>query len=230
MQLRIFTIGIFALCSGASALQAQEVAPTPPEQAAPASRRLGVGGTRAATGSQTRGCDANSSCAVDARKLLAQLRLETKANAHHDPQLELEWYRGPLAAAYVAPPVGFAVAALALDKEAIAMPILAGLLGLTRPAIVHAAHDNSADAWYSVLGVIGSIAAGGLLGAAVGDLAPGSLSRADAPPHASRRDEQRDYDQRERIDPEQERQRTIPFVHVRRPPVIRRPEPYASAS
>jgi len=47
------------------------------------------------------------------------------------------------------------------------------LLGVALPPIIHAAHGNGSGAWYSLLGIVSSVAVGALLGAAVGHLTAG---------------------------------------------------------
>ncbi|HTU59670.1 MAG TPA: hypothetical protein VMF89_14565 [Polyangiales bacterium] len=126
---------------------------------------------------------ATPGCGLDVQRVVDQLQLSLERNQRRGPTLVTEWYRGPLAASYLAPPVGFAVLAFTVDKETIIPPVLAGLIGVALPPIIHAAHNNSAGAWYSLLGIVGSVAVGALLGAAVGHLAPGDDSRKAAQEH-----------------------------------------------
>jgi hypothetical protein len=97
-----------------------------------------------------------------------------------EPAASPTWFRGPLAAAYLAPPLAFAIDGLVAGDDAIVLPVLLGLVGLSVPPLVHVAHGDASGAGYSVLGMLSGTGVGVLSGLAIGHLAPGDASRGDA--------------------------------------------------
>lgn len=89
---------------------------------------------------------------------------------------ELHWFRGPLAAAYLAPPVGLALVGLVEPGSRI-WPSTLAIVASATPALMHSAYGDSTGAWYTILGMLSSVAVGSLTGVAIGHLAPGELPR-----------------------------------------------------
>jgi hypothetical protein len=85
---------------------------------------------------------------------------------------ENEWYREPLLAGYLVPPVALGVTALVQENPPPIWFILVGGIGVFTPPVIHVVNDNSQGAWGSFLGMVGASGAGALLGATVAELAP----------------------------------------------------------
>lgn len=90
------------------------------------------------------------------------------------------WFRGPLAAAYFAPPLAFAVDALIAGGDAVLVPTLLGLAAFAAPPLVHVAYGDASGAGYAALGMLGATGVGVLSGLALARLAPGDGSRSEA--------------------------------------------------
>jgi len=103
-----------------------------------------------------------------------------------------EWYREPLLAGYLAPPValGVTTALTSIDQNNPSLlPIaIVGGIGFFAPPAVHLLYDNFPGIWISIVGMLGSAGAGALMGAAVTELAP-SCDEDD--PHGVCRDDVR---------------------------------------
>jgi hypothetical protein len=93
---------------------------------------------------------------------------------------ELHWFRGPLAASYLAPLVGLSIFALGVRSEAYVFPTLVGLAGLSAPPLVHAANGDASGGLYALLGMLASAGAGALAGYTVGQIAPGGTAHGQA--------------------------------------------------
>jgi hypothetical protein len=86
------------------------------------------------------------------------------------------WFRGELAAAYLAPPVALALVSFTANKDAIFWPTMIGLVGVSMPPLVHSLEGDSTGALYSLAGMVGASGAGALSGVAIGHLAPGDTT------------------------------------------------------
>ncbi len=84
---------------------------------------------------------------------------------------ELQWFRGPLAAAYLAPPLALSVD-LAAGSQAGFGAVLVTLVGVPAPALVHMVYDDRSGAGYAILGMLLATGAGAVSGAAVASFAP----------------------------------------------------------
>lgn len=93
------------------------------------------------------------------------------------------WFRGELAAAYLAPPVALAIFALTAGKDAILVPALIGVAGVAMPPLVHSLNGDSSGALYALLGMTAASGAGAFSGVAIGHLAPGDTTEKRAAQH-----------------------------------------------
>lgn len=127
---------------------------------------------------------AQASPDVAAAPLLGSLRAPSSALLASPPpcklQVEQHWFRGPLAASYLAPLVGFSVFVLGANRQNFLWPGFVGAVSLSAPPLVHVAHDDGMGALYSFIGMLTSSGAGAFAGYAIGRLAPAEGSGRDA--------------------------------------------------
>ncbi|HKP60375.1 MAG TPA: hypothetical protein VJV78_26800 [Polyangiales bacterium] len=93
---------------------------------------------------------------------------------------ERQWFRGPLAASYLAPLVGLSVFALGANKQNFIWPGLVGAVSLFTPTLVHVAHDDAKGGLYAFIGMLTSSGVGAFAGYTISRLAPAEGSARDA--------------------------------------------------
>jgi hypothetical protein len=95
----------------------------------------------------------------------------------HEPEMSApRWFRGELAAAYLAPPLALVVLTFTGNNDAIFFTSLLGVAGVAVPPLVHSLEGDSSGAFRSLLGMVGASGTGALSGVAIGHIAPGDTT------------------------------------------------------
>ena len=149
--------------------EAEPQTPSANQPAAPASTAHGEVSTPAQRLRALRPSLAELRAMQEGTLQLREPRLTTKRGRH--------WFRGPLAAAYLAPLVGASVFALGAHSDSYFLPAVIGLPGLSAPPLVHSANADSSGALHALLGMLASAGTGALAGYTIGHIAPGGAAR-----------------------------------------------------